>query len=117
GCGKTLVLDILCALAPRALRADNVTSAVLFRLIESWQPTLLIDEHDTFLKNNEELRGILNSGHKRGGVVPRCVGDNHDVRKFRTFAPVALAGIGHLPPTLADRSIAVRMRRALPGEV
>lgn len=117
GCGKTLVLDILQGLTPRALRMDNVTSAVLFRLIEARQPTLLVDEHDTFLKNNERLRGILNSGHRRGGVVGRCDGDKHDVRTFRTFAPVALAGIGHLPGTIADRSIAVRMRRALPGEI
>src|SRR5213593_2916380 len=29
------------------------------------RPTLLIDEADTFLQGNDELRGILNSGYSR----------------------------------------------------
>src|SRR5205807_6503181 len=34
-------------------------------VIEELQPTLLIDEADTFLQGNDELRGILNSGYSR----------------------------------------------------
>jgi hypothetical protein len=62
-CGKTTCLTLLCALVPRPCPASNITAAALFRAVEKWQPTLLIDEADTFLKNSDELRGILNSGH------------------------------------------------------
>jgi hypothetical protein len=39
------------------------------------------------------------------------------VRGFNAFAPAALAGIGHLPGTLHDRSIVIRLVRARPGEI
>ena len=117
GCGKTLLLDILETLTPRAVRADSVTTAVLFRLIDKHAPTLLVDEYDSFLRDNEELRCALNVGHKRGGQHLRCEGDGNEVRAFKTFAPVGLAGIGNLPGTLADRSIVVSMKRATEGEI
>lgn len=117
GCGKTTALDVLGGLTPKALRTENVTTAVLFRLVDAHAPTLLIDECDSFLKDNDELRGALNAGHRRGGVHLRCEGDDNKVRAFRTFAPVALAGIRELPGTLADRSIKVRMQRAMQGEM
>jgi putative DNA primase/helicase len=118
GCGKTRVLEILELLVWRPLRSDNATSAAIFRTIEKAQPTLLIDEADTFVRpENDELRGILNSGHKRGGSVLRTVGkDNIEPRQFSTFAPVAIAGIGKLPDTLADRSIAIDLRRCRSDE-
>src|SRR5262249_6737675 len=67
--------------------------------------------------DNEDLRGLLNAGHKRGGKALRCVGDDFEPRAFNVFAPVALAGIGSLPSTLFDRAIVVRLARAKPGEV
>ncbi len=66
-CGKTVALDVLECLTPRSIRTENITTAVLFRLVDGYQPTLLIDEVDAFLKDNEELRGALNAGHRRGG--------------------------------------------------
>lgn len=117
GSGKTTLLDLLSKLCPKAIRLDHVTMATVFRLVTQYQPTLLIDEHDAYLRYNEELRGVLNSGHRRGGVIPRCVGDSHEVKPFPTYSPTALAGIGNLPDTLADRSISIDMRRAKLGEV
>jgi putative DNA primase/helicase len=111
GCGKTIVLDVLESLTPRSVRTENVTTAVLFRLVDAHKPTLLIDEVDSFLKNNEDLRGALNAGHRRGGQHLRCEGDGNDLRGFKTFAPVAMAGIGRLPGTLLDRSIPITMKR------
>jgi putative DNA primase/helicase len=115
-CGKTIALDVLECLTPRSIRTENVTTAVLFRLVDGYRPTLLIDEVDAFLKDYEELRGALNAGHRRGGQMLRCEGDHNEVRAFKTFAPVALAGIGRLPGTLEDRSIAIEMRRRKPTE-
>jgi putative DNA primase/helicase len=80
------------------------------------RPSLLIDEADTFLGEDEELRGILNSGHRRGGQVIRTVGEDFEPRAFSTHCPVAIAQIGKLPDTLADRSIAISMKRRAPGE-
>jgi putative DNA primase/helicase len=62
----------------------------------------LIDEADTFLKENDELRGILNSGHRRGGQILRTVGEDYEPRQFLTWAPVAIAMIEQLPDTLHD---------------
>jgi hypothetical protein len=116
-CGKTLLLDVLQTLIAKGLRTENVTTAVMFRLIDAEAPTLLIDEYDRFLRDKEELCGALNAGQKRGGVFLRCEGDRNEIRAFKTFAPAALAGIGSLPGTLADRSIIIRMQRAKPGEI
>lgn len=115
-CGKTTALSLLGALVARALPTANITSAVLFRAVEAYRPTLLIDEADAFARDNEELRGVLNAGHVRDGVVLRCVGDDHEPRAFSVWAPVAIAAIGSLPNTLLDRSIIVRMRRLARGE-
>jgi putative DNA primase/helicase len=115
-CGKTTLLDVLYYVLPRALLAANVTAAAVFRIIEQAKPTLLIDEADTFLNKNDEIRGILNSGHRRGGSVLRTVGEDHTPRAFATFAAAAISMIGGLPETLADRAIGIRLKRALKDE-
>src|SRR4029453_223767 len=113
-CGKTVLLIVLGALVPRRMFAANVTPAVLFRTIEKFSPTLLIDEADTFIRDNDELRGVLNSGHTRTtATVIRAVGDDHDPRAFSTWCPKAIALIGSLPGTLSDRSIEIGMRRRM----
>ena len=103
-CGKTTLLDIIACLCMRALSSANVTAAAVFRVIEAYRPTLLIDEADTFLPGAEELRGVVNSGHRRGGKVIRTVGDEHEPRTFATYSAVVIALIGKLPATLHDRS-------------
>jgi hypothetical protein len=106
-CGKTTLLDIIFYLALRTLSSANVTAASVFRVIEACRPTLLIDEADTFLPEADELRGVINSGHRKGGTVIRTVGDDHEPRKFSTYAACAIALIGKLPATLHDRSAPV----------
>ncbi len=117
-CGKSTVLQILQALCRRPLLASNITTAALFRVIEAHKPTLLIDEVDTQLRDNEELRGIINGGHaKNTAWVLRVVGDDFEPRAFSVWAPKVLALIGSLPDTLDDRSVRVRMRRRAATEV
>jgi putative DNA primase/helicase len=115
-CGKSTLLDVLERLAWRPLPTSNVTAASVFRIVEKQRPTLLIDEADTFLAEKEELRGILNSGHHPRGSVIRTVGDDHEPRQFSTYAACAIALIGKLPDTLANRSVAIELRRRLPDE-
>ena len=116
-CGKTTLRDVIAALVPRPLATENLSVAVLFRVIEAHKPTLLADECDAWLRDNEELRGMLNAGHRYGGKALRCVGDGNEVRAFNVFSPAVLCGIGSLPATLHDRSIVVRLERAKAGEV
>jgi hypothetical protein len=117
-CGKTTLLDGIERLVPRPLAAANITAPALFRTIEAARPTLLLDEADTFAKDNEDLRGILNSGHRRNGMVIRVVesGKDYEPRQFSTWAPIALAGIGSLPATVMDRSVVIALRRRRPDE-
>jgi hypothetical protein len=110
-CGKTTLLDVLGCLVARPLPTSNATVGAIFRVVETMKPTLLMDEAETFLPENDELRGILNTGHRKGGSVLRCVGDDHEPRTFSTWAPAAIAAIGKLPDTIEDRSISCKMRR------
>lgn len=118
-CGKSLLLRFVAALSARPLTCENISAAALYRSVEKFQPTLLLDEADTFLsgKNvNEDLRGVVNAGFARGGCVLRCVGDDSEPMPFRVFGPLALGMIGKPPGTIEDRSIAILMRRKLKGE-
>src|SRR4051794_29160015 len=57
-CGKTTTVDLIAAMTPRAMRTENLTAPVLFRIVAQHQPTLLLDEVDSFLLYTEELRGL-----------------------------------------------------------
>ncbi|MEA1048582.1 DUF3631 domain-containing protein [Lamprobacter modestohalophilus] len=117
-CGKsTLLSGLLAPMVHRGLVASSISPAAVFRVIEAWKPTLLIDEADTFLHGNDELRGVINSGHtKSGAFVVRTVGDDHEPKKFSTWAPMAIAMIKTPPGTILDRSVVIQLRRRLPGE-
>lgn len=116
-CGKTTTMNVVAALVPRALRAVNLTTSVAFRVVEAHKPTLLVDEADTFLADNDELRGIINGGHDRMSAwVWRSVGDEHEPRAFNVWSPKAIAMIGRPPDTIEDRSLVVRLRRKARGE-
>ena len=77
---------------------------------------MLIDEYDTTWGRHapdsaEDLRALLNSGHRRGAFTYRCVPPAQEVKGFATYAAVALAGIGDLPDTITDHGVIIRMRR------
>ncbi len=114
-CGKTTTEDLTAALAKRPLAAANITVAALYRTVEQFAPTLIVDEADTFLLTNLALRGIINSGHTRAtAFVIRTAG--HEPRLFSTWGARMIALIGRLPATLEDRAIVLPMRRRAPGE-
>jgi hypothetical protein len=116
-CGKTVLLTAMMRLVYRPLPVSSITPSAIFRSVELWSPTLGIDEADAFLKDNEEARGLINSGlYREGASVIRCVGDDHTPTKFSTWAPKVLCGIGKLAGTIEDRSIPLRMRRKVAGE-
>lgn len=69
-CGKTTLLEVLQGMTNKGLPASNISPAAVYRTIEKYSPTLLVDEADTFLKENDELKGVLNSGGPVGGGLP-----------------------------------------------
>jgi hypothetical protein len=122
-CGKTLLLELLELLASRALAIAGTSPSALFRTIDQAEEnggiTMLFDEVDTLWSNqqtaaqNEDLRGIINNGNRRGKMVLRCEvsGKNVTVVPYPTFCPKVLTGIGKLPDTIADRSIPIKMQK------
>ncbi|MFT7461359.1 MAG: putative DNA primase/helicase [Planctomycetota bacterium] len=119
-CGKSQLLDVLGRMSARPLPVANTTIAGLFRSVELWRPTVLIDEADTFLRDNAELKGLINAGHTRAyAFVLRVVGDNHEPKMFKVWGAKALAGISlekHLPDSTMSRAIVFNLRRKLPHE-
>ncbi len=121
-CGKSTALETVRALVPRPLGADGLSEAALFRTTAQHFPTLLLDEGDAWLRDNEAMRGLLNSGFSRAGQVIRVVEEADGnggralvPRAFSTFCPVVLAGIGNMPATVEDRSIRGRLERKPAG--
>lgn len=113
--GKTQLLKTLELLARASLRCTFPSPAVLYRVINDRQPTLLLDEVE-FLSGRKSdhalaVIAILDAGFEAGGMVPRCGGAKGDkLEYFSVFCPKAFASIGRLPDTLADRSIVLHMQ-------
>jgi hypothetical protein len=115
-CGKTRLLEILELVVSNPRRASNISEAALFRVIEKFKPTLMLDEAETLKGKSERaeyLRQILNAGNRQGAVATRCVGQGAslDVKDFSVFCPKVVSGIGSFPPTIADRAISIPMQR------
>lgn len=115
GCGKSVLLSLLSCVCERPLTTGNISSAALYRIIESNKPlTPLIDEYDSHAKGSADMANILNNGFMRGYPVIKC-SDNKGFSPeiFDCFTPVAVAGISKrsFEPTTIDRSIIIQMRR------
>ncbi len=120
-CAKTLFQAVLGRMSYRPLYASNASLSALFRAIGLWQPTIFIDEADTFFRDNAELHGMVNAGYKRGGFVLRseAIGDSFEPRMFSVYGAKSIAGIGlekHLPDSTMSRGIVFGMRRKLQDE-
>ncbi len=122
--GKTTLFSVLQRIVAKPRGASGITSSALLRVIELHQPTILIDEMDALMHSDREmaqaLRGLMNSGFNRTFAtytmnVPIRDG-GYEPRDFSTWCPLALAGIGHLPDTIRDRSIEIEMQRKLSHE-
>jgi Protein of unknown function (DUF3631) len=122
--GKTRVLDVLELLVPNPYRVITPSEAVTYTILaQRPRPTMLLDEADAIFgprtaERYEGLRAILNSGNKAGTSVPRVKleGKTRSVDWFDVYGPKAIAGIGDLPSTVADRSIPIRMKRRTASE-
>jgi hypothetical protein len=125
GSGKSRALEVMDSLVPRPVHAVNTTPAYLFRKVADPDglPTILYDEVDTLFgpkaKDHEEIRGMINAGHRKGATAGRCVVRGKEVftEELPAYCAVALAGLDDLPDTIMSRSVLVRMRKRSPDEV
>lgn len=117
-CGKTTTMEVIASMSKNGVMASNISPAAIYRITEQLQPTLFIDEADTFIKNGDpQLVGLVNSSHtKAGAMVVKCTGDDHQAKPYSTWMPIVLASIGDLPSTIMDRSIVINMRRKKTSE-
>ena len=116
-CGKSTLLGVISFLVPSGLIMVNPTPQVLYRMIESWHPTMLVDEADSMFKDNADLRDVFNSGWTRNSGVPRCNPDTNEPEFFSTFGPkvIGIKGL-KLPDTTLSRCIIIQLQRKLPQE-
>jgi len=122
--GKTRTCEALDRTAASPLFITGITASALLRVIEQHHPTIILDELDVMFNKDREmrevLRGMINSSFDRKGAwfvmnVP-LPGGGYEPRKFSTYAPLVLSGIGNVPDTVRDRAIPIEMRRKLKGE-
>jgi Protein of unknown function (DUF3631)/CHC2 zinc finger len=120
--GKTTTLGVISFLVPRAISSVDISRGALYRSIQRWQPSFVIDEFDDVLKakadsDKSELRAVINSGHTRGQGVLRCITDEHRPEMFSTFSPKAIGMIGKkMPPATLSRCITIELRRRKKSE-
>lgn len=125
GSGKSRAMEITEALVPRPVLTVNATVPYVFRKISDPDglPTLLMDEADAVFSHkkadgNEDLRGLLNSGYRKGATTGRVTirGNELIPEDWPSFCAVALAGLNDLPDTLMTRSIVVPMKKRRPDQ-
>jgi putative DNA primase/helicase len=116
GCGKTTILRLLNHVVRRPKRAGSISPPALFRAVEKFKPTILLDETEKYVEHGSDLHGLLNEGHCKGGTILRVIGDKLELREFGVFGAVALARNGKLPDDLEQRSIVIEMQRRRPDE-
>lgn len=94
GQGKSRFLDTLGYIHYKPINTSGATtSAPVFRAIDKWKGTLVMDEAD-FQKSDEsqDIIKIINQGYEKGRFVMRCDKDNNDkINFFDPYCPKILA--------------------------
>ena len=116
GCGKTTLLRFLRHVVRRGKRVGSISPPALFRAVEQFHPTLLLDETEKHLDLNSDLHALINEGHCQGATVWRVLGEKLELREFAIFGALAFARNGPIPNDLEQRSIVVSLKRRLADE-
>jgi len=87
GQGKTRFLDVLGYIHYKPIATSGATTAApIFRIINKWKPTLIMDEAD-FSRSDEsqDIIKIINQGYEKNKNIMRC--DQFDAKKIDFFDP------------------------------
>lgn len=112
--GKTkLIVDVLRELAYRGIPSTVITGPGLFRTVQEYRPTLLIDESEFITKKKEDLIAVINAGYRRGVKVIRIeeVGKRREPRTYDVFGFKAMGGTEELNEITASRNILLKMHK------
>jgi hypothetical protein len=120
--GKTTLLEVLeMLLGSRAIKADSISPAAVFRHRDKIGPVaLLLDEIDQTLRDRKDdgardLLALVNAGYRRTARAIRTTGPNHEAHAFAAFGPCVITGLGSLPSTTESRCIRIELDRKLRG--
>lgn len=94
GQGKSRFLDTLGILHYKPIQTSGATTAApVFRIIDKWRGTLIMDEADFKLSDEaQDIIKIINQGYERGKHIMRCdMEDKNKIRFFDPFCPKILA--------------------------
>ena len=106
GTGKSTIMKIMSKLCFNPMFCSNVNPANIFRQIDNDGSTIILDEFEKMYgEDKQEIIKILNQGFNIDGVVPRCVGQSNQIRKFRSFSPKIMGGISNIDDVLFERVI------------
>lgn len=112
--GKSTLLGVIAFLTQRSITTIEISPAALYRSIDRWNPSFIVDEFDTVLAADDksELRAIINAGHTPESKIIRCVEPDYMPTAFSPFCPKALGLIGlKMPAATLGRSIIIRLKR------
>src|SRR5579859_1536326 len=143
-CGQTTLVTVLGALVNRPVMASQIRTVPLLRLIDENRLTLVVDNEESLPQGAEDLPEILNAGCKRSTAFIvkitnpgtksitglREASPDWTVSEpgfgppvfsaglvlFSAWCPKAMAAIGQLPASFAERYVTIRLRRKRSGE-
>ena len=105
------MVEVVGGLVCRGLSVSNITAAALYRPIDRFHPTVLLDELPTSIDDDPELRGGSIAGHTRDKARSSAASATTVGRLFSTWRPKLVAMIGLPKDTVLDRSIVIRLER------
>lgn len=115
--GKTRALECFHKLCYRSIMAASMSAASLFRAVEAWHPTLLLDETEIYKRESMiEVLALLNTGYRRGQYairIEKIEEGTPQIAMFDTFGFKVLAGTEELAATLQSRCIITTMSKAV----
>jgi DNA primase len=118
--GKSKALKLLACLSFNGIWCVSISEAAQFRLIESLQLTLCLDEtEDLNQKQIGEKRSLLLGGYEKGSRVYRSErrGDSFVPRAYNNYSPRAMASIEGLEDVLGSRTVQIQMERSYNDEI
>ncbi len=120
GTGKTRLLEVLNICYKSIDTSGNASSAPIFRLIDRYGGTLLIDEIELGRNTdkNEEIKEILRFGKDRNGVILKCDGPNFAVRAYKAFGPKVFGSRkSYNDDALESRIINIKMKETKRNDI
>lgn len=113
--GKSRAGEVLSELAFRAQRLTSLTEATLFRSVEMFKPTLIIDEIKLMGKGgNQGLADLMKTTYKRGLKVSRInlnKSGEDQIEYFDTFTPLVICTTESIPDIIESRCILFTMQK------